>query len=385
MIKGAGVLFLTPDNQALFLKRGPGGDFPGTWCLPGGHIEDGETALVAAMREATEECGFEWPKDAADALEVLARTKTPKVSPTVAVSAPVESVQSSETVAAPQASEPEFIDFTTFFGRVDGPFFPKLNDEHVGYAWAPVQSPPEPLHPGVGTATRRLFMDELDIAKAIAAGELTSPQKYKNLWLFALRITGTGLAFRAKHDEWVWRKPEIYLNEEFLQRSSGLPVVWVHPPKAVLDSKEFGDRVIGTILYPYIKGDEVWGIAKILDDTAAKWMTETKLSTSPGVVLGNPSSPDVRLKDEDGRTILIEGKPALLDHLAVCGITESPNGDLEGIPGVWDKMGPLTGVQVDSQPKGVTVIYKRRRSDAFRKLDSSVKFIELSESVARLR
>ena len=384
MIKGAGVLFLTSDNQALFLKRGNGGDFPGTWCLPGGHIEDGETPAQAAMREATEECGFDWPKDYV-ASDILARTKTPKVSPTVAISAPVENAPISETIAAPQASEPEFIDFTTFLERVDGQFLPKLNDEHVGYAWAPVMDPPQPLHPGVDIAARRLFMDELDIAKAIAAGELTSPQQYKNLWLFALRITGTGLAFRAKHDEWVWRKPEVYLNEEFLQRSSGLPVIWVHPPKAVLDSKEFGERVIGTILYPYIKGDEVWGIAKILDDTAAQWMRDNTLSTSPGVVLGNPSSPDVRLKDEDGRTILIEGKPALLDHLAVCGMTESPNGDIEGIPGVWDKMGPLTGVQVDSQIPGVTVVYKRRRSDAFRKLDSSVRFVKLSESVARLR
>src|SRR6185369_10410618 len=50
--RAAGILYKTPEGQALFLKRGPGGDYPGFWCFPGGHLEEGETPEVAAIREA---------------------------------------------------------------------------------------------------------------------------------------------------------------------------------------------------------------------------------------------------------------------------------------------------------------------------------------------
>ena len=67
-------------------------------------------------------------------------------------------------------------------------------------------------------------LDELGIAKAIRDGALTSPQEYANLLLVALRITGTGAAYRSGANEFVWRDPSIYLNAEFLQRCNGLPV-----------------------------------------------------------------------------------------------------------------------------------------------------------------
>ena len=37
---GAGIMFVAPNNTALFLKRGDGGDRPGEWCFPGGGIEE---------------------------------------------------------------------------------------------------------------------------------------------------------------------------------------------------------------------------------------------------------------------------------------------------------------------------------------------------------
>ena len=51
--------------------------------------------------------------------------------------------------------------------RVDATFEPRVNGEHVGFAWAPVTEPPEPLHPGVRVALHKLSMHELDVAKAI--------------------------------------------------------------------------------------------------------------------------------------------------------------------------------------------------------------------------
>lgn len=43
-------------DRILVVERGKGA-LPGTWSLPGGHIEPGETALAAAIRELGEETG----------------------------------------------------------------------------------------------------------------------------------------------------------------------------------------------------------------------------------------------------------------------------------------------------------------------------------------
>ncbi len=177
-------------------------------------------------------------------------------------------------------------------------------------------------------------MTELEAAQDIVAGKLPSPWQYENCWLFALRITGTGMAYRKGRHEYVWRDPSLYLSDEFQARCNGLPVVWEHPGQAILNSREFAERVIGTILLPYANGDEVWGIAKIYDSDAARVMQKRQLSTSPAVVFRDPSA-NTLWRAPDGQSLLIEGKPTLLDHLAICEL------------GVWDK---------DGSPKGVATM-----------------------------
>src|SRR5271169_5634245 len=108
---------------------------------------------------------------------------------------------------------------------------------------------------------RRAEMDELEVAEAMQAGDLPSPQRYGSFYLFDIRITGTGLAYRMGRDEFVWRDKAIYLNDRFLKRCGGLPVIWDHPEKKpAIDSEEFSDRAVGTTFIPYIKGDDVWAI-----------------------------------------------------------------------------------------------------------------------------
>lgn len=320
MTKAAGVLFLTPAGTTLFLKRGPGGDMPGTWGFPGGRLEGDETAAEGAIRETLEECGREVAeKD----LQLLARN------------------------VSPDPTSGDEVDFTTFLVRVGEEFPAVLCDEHTGWCWAAVTTPPEPIHPGAAISLARLSMNELDIARAMAAGQLTSPQKYENVWLFAIRITGTGLSYRQALDEHVWRDGSIYLNDEFLARCNGLTVVMEHPDKATLDSGEFAERVIGSVMLPYISdangtatslGDEVWGIAKVYDAAAAEMMSARNrngytLSTSPAVVFRDPTV-NSKYRQEDGSVLLIEGTPSLLDHIAICA------------QGVWDKGGPPAGISV---------------------------------------
>src|SRR3974377_2245794 len=142
MMEAAGILFVDRDKNALFLKRSADGDHAGEWGIPGGKMHKGESALECAVRETREETGH--------------ITLAPLVLHTRRVK--------------------DDVDFTTFLAKVNNQFIPELDNEHIGHAWAPIDSPPEPLHPGCQIALARLSMDELGIARAMAAGELTSPQ-----------------------------------------------------------------------------------------------------------------------------------------------------------------------------------------------------------------
>ena len=306
MISAAGILFLAPENKVLFLLRGPGSDHPCEWCIPGGKREaEDDSVMACAIRETREECGY--------------------------AALPAELEEHTRGIAEALKPEDEAVDFTTFVCRVGEQFTPKPDDEHCGYAWAPLDSPPQPLHPGVDVSLRRFSMVDIDVARAMAAGQLVSPQRYETITLFAIRITGTGKSYRSKIDEHVWRDPELYLNAEFLSRCNGLPVIIEHPEDSVLDSKEFNRRMVGTIIFPYLKGDEVWGIARILDDKTIKLMFSEQISTSPAVTFDFRSE-NIEGTTPDGKKILIEGKPSLIDHLALC------------FEGVWDKGGPPEGV-----------------------------------------
>lgn len=297
MIKAAGIIMREPGGKVLLLRR----DDDCGWDYPGGKLEDGENAEQAACREAQEEIG---KHDEGRMTHLMRRV--------------------------------DDVDYTTFLMRVPSAFEPDKLTEHTEHKWIlPADALKElDLHPGVDLALKRLSMNELDVAKAIANGTLQSPQFYRNMWLFAIRITGTGLSYRGGLKEYVWRDQGLYLNDEFLERCQGLAVVWVHPDSATLDSKEFAERVIGSVMVPYIKGEEVWGVAKIYDDEAASEMLSSPISTSPGVSWDDPSVNSM-VKFDGGKKLLIEGDPSLLDHIAVVK------------NGVWDKGGDPTGVQND--------------------------------------
>jgi 8-oxo-dGTP pyrophosphatase MutT (NUDIX family) len=323
-IQAAGTLIVAND-AVLFLRRGNGGDHAGEWSFPGGHIEPGETPEEAARRETLEEAGYEPHK--------LAQIG--------------------------KASDGN-VEFTTFYHECRS-FEVALSDESTEWAWAPIGSWPEPLHPGCRyvlesdafQAIKKAHMTETEVAREIVSGVMTSPQFVRNMWLFDIRITGTGTSYRSKDKEYVYRPPENYLNDEFLARCNGLPVILDHPEKATLDSKEFDKRVVGTVLLPYIRGDEVWAIARIYDEATATLMSQEQLSTSPSVVFRNPDVENSTVTLDGGQPLLIEGNPVLLDHIAVCEA------------GVWDKGGPPTGVSTNHvQEPEMTEEERKAKADA---------------------
>jgi len=123
--------------------------------------------------------------------------------------------------------------------------------------------------------TPPLEANDHEVAQGIRDGRYASPQKFGDFWLFDLRVTGTGMAYRDALSEWAFRDPEKWLSPEFLERTAGLAVIWQHPPTSGLNTEEFRERSIGSIVLPYVKGEEVWGIAKIFDEDAALAMQHT--------------------------------------------------------------------------------------------------------------
>jgi 8-oxo-dGTP pyrophosphatase MutT (NUDIX family) len=366
MSKAAGILFVSNNGNALFLRRTESApDFPGAWDFPGGAQEGAtETAEITAIRETREEIGF-LPEGKRF---IHTRTASPSSYGVGVGSAgpelrPVSPVPPTPAEAAPTlvpAVMPD-VDYTTFIQRVTNEFIPDLNSEHDGYAWAPIDSPPEPLHPGCRIALDRLDMNELGVARAIADGRLTSPQKYENIWLFAIRITGTNVAYRPKHEEFVHRDPTLYLNSEFLARCNGLPVIFKHPKEApILNAEEFSKRIVGTVFLPYVAGDEVWAIVKIWIDEVADLMAKEGLSTSPGVNFAN-FSVNTKITLDDGKVVLFEGDPSLVDHIAICEL------------GVWDKGGEPAGIRSESREDSMTEAEEKAAADAKAKKDAEEK------------
>ncbi|EFN7677215.1 DUF2213 domain-containing protein [Escherichia coli] len=182
-----------------------------------------------------------------------------------------------------------------------------------------------------------MSLTELEVAERIRDGTVPSPVKFSNMWLVNLRITGTGLAYRAGLKEHVWRDPKLYLNEEFLRRCNGLPVIANHPDDAVLTEEEFKSRIVGSVMLPYIRGDEVWAVCRVYLQSIVEEITEGDVSTSPSVVF-NSTSGNVEVQEGD-TNFLIEGVPFLVDHIAL--VTKD-----HGSLGVWDKDRIPAGVEV---------------------------------------
>ena len=113
-LKAVGVWFRSRDTgRYLYLLRNDA-KHPGAWGLPGGKIETGETLLGGMERECIEELGF---------------------FPTYLRLVPLEKFTSAD-----QAFE-----YHTWVCVVDSEFTPRLNYEHMGYAWIDAGNQPNKI------------------------------------------------------------------------------------------------------------------------------------------------------------------------------------------------------------------------------------------------
>ncbi|ECD0768869.1 NUDIX hydrolase [Salmonella enterica] len=292
-IFGSGIMF----RQGKFVFLIQRSD-DGTWCQPGGKVEPGELAIDTARREVLEEVGYQFD--------------------------------------GPLTPHNVYGDYLTFRAEVPERFEAKLNDESLTAGWFHIDDLPKPLHQPFAEMLAQQALNETEVATLIADGTLSSPQFFINMWMFAIRVTGTGVTWRSADQQMAFRNPDDYLTPEFLQRVAGLPLIWLHPEKNTLDSNEFAKRVIGTLTNSWVADNgEVWAIARVYDAEAAEIMATRQLSTSPTVKFVEVPDSIIEI---DGQPLLVEPSPELLDHVAICE------------QGVWDKLLAPTGVKSDSIP-----------------------------------
>ncbi len=156
-------------------------------------------------------------------------------------------------------------------------------------------------------------MNELQIAEQIARGALPSPQEFCSSFYWMLRISGTGVAWRASIGEFCLRDPALWLSEEMQRRCLGLPVVMEHPDAGILNSQEFAARAVGMIVYSFVRESDLMGVARILDAAAIEILKEGA-DTSPAVQFAPDTGARIMIDDTP---LLVEGDPMLIDHLGI--------------------------------------------------------------------
>ena len=118
IVNAVGVWFYSVSTgRYLYLMRNDP-KHPGSWGLPGGRIESGESLRDAMFRECREELGF-----VPDFMRLV----------------PIEKFTTVDGEFA----------YHTFYCSVEQEFVPTLNNEHSGYAWIDSGTWPRPMHPGL--------------------------------------------------------------------------------------------------------------------------------------------------------------------------------------------------------------------------------------------
>jgi 8-oxo-dGTP pyrophosphatase MutT (NUDIX family) len=132
IICSGGIFFAKDTKRFLFLLRNQG-KTAGTWGIVGGKNEPLDTAPINTLkREITEEVGFLPEVDKFIPLELF-------------------------------TSKDEGFHYHTYLLVVKEEFIPKLNEEHVGYAWCDQEHWPKPLHNGVRvTLNNKIIKAKID-------------------------------------------------------------------------------------------------------------------------------------------------------------------------------------------------------------------------------
>jgi 8-oxo-dGTP pyrophosphatase MutT (NUDIX family) len=136
--RGAGIVLVARRTaRMLFLLRRDG-----TWGIPGGHRDGKESLTDTALRELTEETGYDGAVEMPDNPRVVTIFATDRGF--------------TDNYAALRAAR---FAYDVLYGEVYREFRPRLDHEHIGFVWSHSYEAPKPLHPGVRIALRYIHAE----------------------------------------------------------------------------------------------------------------------------------------------------------------------------------------------------------------------------------
>lgn len=284
-----------PSQRYLLVKKRA----TGTWGLPGGHLEPGETVAQAIDRELFEETGID--------LETLGYV--------------------SDAMLAETTSTGEGIALSCWYSPKLFPI--SLSEEHSGAGWFKFEDFPENTLPSTFTAIKYLNATTIDIADLLEKGEVLSPVIFEQNAYFTMRGTGTNFSYRhgdtmkyiyRPFEEWMVKK-DLFL---------GAPIVLQHPPGFVYQNY-IRKRIIGSCIRSFVQGSDIKVVGRVYDEKIAKFIADNSMCTSPG------ASFELESETKDA---MFEGKAFNVDHLAVVD------------DGVWNKENTVPRA-IDSQGRAI--------------------------------
>lgn len=129
MICHGAFVYCTSTKRFLFLLRNSPDRHEYSWCITGGRQEHDESPRDCLIREIEEETGQR----------------------ILVTYIPVDNF----------ASDTGRFVYNTYFCAVKKEFVPRLNNEHCGYCWVPLDRIPRPIHPGVFNSVKEEMTREI--------------------------------------------------------------------------------------------------------------------------------------------------------------------------------------------------------------------------------
>jgi hypothetical protein len=126
---------------------------------------------------------------------------------------------------------------------------------------------------------------EQDIYRALAEGVIPSPTTWQGSTYVCIRATGVGVAYRASHNEYVYRDPAVWNSARMLKRFEAIPLQWEHPPSGTITSRSFADACIGLTCYAYIHPEEdaPWVVCRVIDKNAPSYSRRDTVALHRGL------------------------------------------------------------------------------------------------------
>ena len=155
------------------------------------------------------------------------------------------------------------------------------------------------------------MLRETEILNAYKLGLQDGIVEDENCFYIPVRVTGVGDTIRIDESGNPYVEERLkaeYFTPEVLAACSHLPITLEHPEGQLLSPKTIDKaKIIGLTLHAYIKGEEIWAIAKVFDKSIIKLFGKEIWSTSPGI------SCFYVIITNDGK---VKEAPAEINHLA---------------------------------------------------------------------